>query len=217
VHNDAYFVYPQIIKSMRSFLAFLFVVLCNLSIAQCVGNQSFTLNPAPPIGGYSPGTVVNVCYTMQNWNGTNVQSNWLEGFDINLGSGWTGLTPGAPPINCQGGGGNWLWLNSTTSASTGITVGPGWFFNSQQGCAPCNNTLAGDDWGDSGSCTWTFCFSVTVAQGCTPQNLLIQVTTGADGTWGSWGNNACPTVPLNIYNGSSNAQNLPPLCPIFHN
>lgn len=202
---------------MRIFFILFFSLLFNIALSQCVGTQSFTLNPTPPAGGYLPGTTVNVCYTMQGWNGTNIQSNWLEGFDINLGPGWTGLTPGAPPINCQGGGGNWLWLNSTTSASTGITVGPGWFFNSQVGCSPCNNSIAGDDWGDSGSCTWTFCFSITVSQSCVPQNLLIQVTAGADGTWGNWALNACPQIPLNIYNGSSNIQPFLPIGPISHN
>lgn len=202
---------------MRSFFILIGLVLAfNFSFAQCVGNQSFNLNPAPPPGGYLPGTTVNVCYTMTGWNGTNVQSNWLEGFDINLGPGWTGLTPGAPPINCQGGGGTWLWMNSVTSSSSGITVGPGWFFEGPNGGPVDGNP--GNDWGDFGTnCTWTFCFNVTVVQGCIPQNLLIQVTVGGDGTWGSWQNNACPQVPLNIYNGSSNAQQLPPLGPIFHN
>ena len=184
--------------------------------AQCAGTQSFSLTPAPPAGGYSPGTTVTVCYSMQNWNGTLVQSNWLEGFSITLGPGWTGLTPSSPPTNCSGNG-NWLWLLTSTSASTGLTVGPGWFFNSQQGCSPCNNSQAGDDWGDFGtSCNWTFCFTVTVSNSCSPQNLLIQVTAGADGSWGSWSQAACPIAPFQVYNGNSNPQ-LPSLGTISHN
>jgi hypothetical protein len=202
---------------MRRFIIAILLLISINGFSQCVGVQSFTINPIAPAGGYTPGTAVTICYTMQGWNGTNVQSNWLEGFDINLGPGWTSIFPAAPPVNCQGGGGNWLWLASTTSSATGDVVGPGWFFNSQQGCFPCNNAIAGEDWGDSGSCNWTFCFTLTVAGVCTPQNLLVQVTAGADGTWGSWTNNACPTVPLNIYNGTSNAQPLPPLGSIFHN
>jgi hypothetical protein len=201
---------------MRKLLIGLLFILTSLSLhAQCNGTQSFTLNPAPPPGGYLPGTAVNVCYTMNGWNGTNVQSNWLEGFDINLGPGWTNLTPGAPPANCNGGGGQWLWMNSTTSSATGITVGPGWFFEGPAGGPTDGNP--GNDWGDFGTtCSWTFCFTVTVAQGCTPQNLLIQVTAGADGTWGSWGNNACPQTPFTVYNGNSSAQPIP-LGAISHN
>lgn len=205
---------------MRVFLFLFFTIICKLLISQCVGIQSFTINPLPPVGGYTPGSSITVCYTMQGWNGVNVQSNWLEGFHVNIGPGWSSILPIGPPINCPegGGAGNWLWLNTTTSSSTGITVGPGWFFNSQQGCFPCNNLIAGEDWGDFGiNCTWSFCFTLTVSNLCIPQNLLIQVTAGADGTWGSWGNNTCPTIPLNIYNGTSDPQDLPPLGSIFHN
>ena len=152
---------------------------------------------------------------MNGWNGTNVGSNWLEGFDINLGPGWVNLTPGLPPANCNGGGGQWLWMNTTTSSSTGITVGPGWFFEIGSGGPVDGNP--GNDWGDFGTtCIWTFCFDVTVASVCTPDNLLIQVTAGADGTWGSWINNACPQTPLNIYNGNINPT-IPSIGPISHN
>jgi hypothetical protein len=201
---------------MRRFLiSAFFILITKIVISQCTGAQTYTLNPAPPVGGYSPGTVVTVCYTMQNWSGTNFQSNWLEGFDINLGPGWTNLTPLAPPINCDGGGGTWLWMNTTTGTGSGITVGPGWFFEGPAGGPIDGNP--GNDWGDFGTtCAWSFCFNVTVSPNCNQQNLQVQVTAGADGTWGSWGNNACLQNPLNIYNGTSNAQ-LPPLGSIFHN
>lgn len=202
---------------MKKAICFLLLLgMLSIAKAQCVGNQSFTIAPIAPVGGYLASTIVTVCYTMQGWTGANVNSNWLEGFDINLGPGWTGLIPGSPPVNCQGGGGNWLWLNTTTSTVTGITVGPGWFFSSQTGCFPCNNSLAGEDFGDFGSCTWTFCFTVTVRPVCTPQNLSIQVTAGADGTWGSWTGNACPTIPFTLYNGVSASQAFT-IGPVLHN
>jgi len=202
---------------MKKVICFLFAMalLGNVK-SQCVGVQSFTVTPAAPGGGYTAGTIVTVCYTMNGWPGINIGATWVEGFDINLGPGWGPPTPLAPPINCQGGGGNWLWLNTSTSTVTGITVGPGWFFNSQTGCFPCNNALAGEDFGDSGSCTWTFCFNVTVAQGCLPQNLLIQVTAGGDGDWGSWANPVCPTTPFTIYNGASASQAFT-IGPVLHN
>ena len=200
---------------MKFLKTLFFIFLINFFYSQCVGIESFTLTPPPPAAGYTPGTIVSVCYTMDGWNGTNVGSNWLEGFDINLGPGWVNLTPGLPPANCNGGGGQWLWMNTTTSSSTGITVGPGWFFEIGSGGPIDGNP--GNDWGDFGTtCIWTFCFDVTVAPVCTPDNLLIQVTAGADGTWGSWMNNACPQTPLNIYNGNINPT-IPSIGPISHN
>jgi len=188
-------------KVLLTLLGFILSLHIN---AQCAGQQSFTLNPQPTNGTYSPGTVVTVCYTMSGWNGTGFGSNWLEGFSIDLGSAWTNLTPLNPPANCNGGNGQWLWVQSTISSSTGIAAGPGFFFETSQG-GPINGN-PGDDWGDFGTnCNWSFCFQVTVTQQCNPQSLLIQVTAGADGTWGSWINNSCPLVPFTIFNGTTNA------------
>lgn len=197
---------------IKHLLIMIMILFSVKGFSQCVGVQSFTLNPAPPAGGYLPGTVVTACYTMNGWPGLNVGSNWLEGFDINLGPGWTNLVHFGPPNNCQGGGGQWVWVVNNFTQS-GV-VGPGWFFDS--GMAGPLNGIPADDWGDSGSCTWTFCFQVTVANVCTPQNLLIQVTAGADGDWGSWTNGACPTIPFTIYNGTINNQ-LPGAFTISHN
>jgi hypothetical protein len=196
---------------MKKLLIILLLASLN-SFSQCVGVQSFTLAPASPAAGYSPGTTVAVCYTMTGWPGLNVGSNWLEGFDINLGPGWTNLQQITAPANCQGGGGNWIWMLSNFTPS-GL-VGPGWFFDSGIS-GPLNGNPA-DDWGDSGSCTWSFCFNITVANVCTPQNLLIQVTAGADGDWGNWNNNSCPTTPFTIYNGVINTT-LPNIINITHN
>lgn len=198
---------------MRIIIATLIFVLLHIdTFGQCAGAQSFTLNPAPPVGGYQPGTVVNVCYTMNGWPGLNVGMNWLEGFDINIGSGWTNLVNLGPPQNCLGGGGQWVWLVNNVTPS-GV-IGPGWFFDSGIN-GPLNGNPS-DDWGDSGSCLWSFCFQVTVANVCTPQNLLIQVTAGGDGDWANWINPACPTIPYTIYNGSINTT-LPSLPNITHN
>jgi len=193
-------------------LILIFFLLSKTIFSQCVGNQTFTLNPYPPATGYTPGTVVTACYTMTGWPGLNVGSNWLEGFDINLGPGWTNLQQIAAPANCQGGSGNWVWVLSNFTPS-GL-IGPGWFFDSGIS-GPLNGNPA-DDWGDSGSCIWSFCFNITVANVCTPQNLLIQVTAGADGDWGNWINGACPTTPFTIYNGVINTTS-PAITNISHN
>jgi hypothetical protein len=200
---------------MRNLILFvLSFFIFTQSYSQCNGPQSFTMTPVAPAGGYLPGTTVTVCYTMSNYIQTG--SNWVEGFDLNLGSGWTSLTPITPPSNCggAGSGGQWIWLNTSTSTALPITtVGPGYFFDLN------SNGVAGDDFGDNnvGGCSWSFCFTVTVVNICTPQNLLIQITAGSDGVWGSYTSTSCDvTTPFTVYSGTSNPS-LPTVGPINHN
>jgi len=196
---------------MKKIILFLFAIVATFSLnAQCVGVQSATVSP---LGPYTGGTVITFCYTMTGWSGVNVGNNWLEGFDINVSAGLTGVTPMAPPANCNGGGGTWLWQNTVTSSSTGQTVGPGWFFEADLGGPTDGN--AGNDYGDFGSCTWTFCFQATVVQSCNPLPIVAQVTAGADGDWGSWINSSCPTTPYTILNTVSTSTPVI-TSPIYH-
>lgn len=199
------------------YLKFLLLLLTPLNlIGQCVGVETFTISP-PPVGGqYAGGTTLTICYELGNWNGLSSLSNWVEGFDINYNSNvLSPPSPLAPPANCDGGGGNWLWMNTSTSSNTGITVGPGWFFEVNQG-GPVNGS-PGDDWGDYGNCVWQFCFETTVLNTCLSENLGIQVTVGADGTWGSWLYNSCIPIPFDIPAGTNIPQNFEsvPLSPLI--
>ena len=150
---------------IKNILVFLLLYF-NIVSSQCNGPITFTLTPAPPAGGYLPNTTVTVCITLQSF--TQTGSNWFEGFDINLGPGWTNLTPVSAPANCGGNstGGQWIWMNSVTSTATPITtVGPGYFFDLNVDGNP------GNDFGDSnssGTCSWTMCFSVKVSTSCIP-------------------------------------------------
>ena len=184
-------------KNLILFIVSLFIF--THSFGQCNGTQSFTMTPSAPAGGYLPGTVVNVSYTMNGYSQSG--SNWAEGFSLSLGSGWTNLTPTNPPTNCGGGGGQWIWMNSN-STPVG-TVGPGYFFDLNM------NGVASDDFGDAGTCSWTFNFSVTVSNLCTPQSLSIQISAGSDGLWGSWGSTSCDVLtPFNVYSGTINSQQI---------
>ena len=185
---------------MKSFLFILTILINFISFSQCAGTQSFTLTP-PPVGGtYNPGQVVILCYTLNSYTQTNF--NYFEGFDLNLGPGWASVTPLTAPTNCAGGGGQWTWMNSVTSTATPITtVGPGYFFDLNIDGNP------GNDFGDNNSanCSWTFCVTLVVANTCTPQNLLIQVTVGSDGVWGRYSSTACDALsPNTIFNGTIN-------------
>ena len=187
----------------------------NYTFSQCAGTQSFTLTPPPSNGTYNPGQTVTLCYTLNSFTQTN--SNWFEGFDLNLGAGWASVAPLTAPSNCGGNstGGQWVWKTSVTSTATPVqTVGPGYFFDLSIDGNP------GNDFGDSqssGACSWSFCVTLTVANVCTPQSLSIQVTAGPDGLWGSYTSTACDAVtPNTIFNGTINATT-PVLGNINHN
>ncbi len=190
-------------------LLLIFTLLYGTALAQCNGAQSFTLTP-PPVGNqYLPGQVVTMCYTMTGYS--QAGSNWIEGFDLTLGPGWASVTPQTAPANCGGNasGGQWIWLNSVNTP-VGV-VGPGYFFDLTTDGNPAN------DFGDSGACTWTFCVTLTVAQGCTPQSLAISVTPGSDGLWGSWNSTSCDgATPFAVFNGNINPV-LPTVGAISHN
>lgn len=188
-------------------LAVLALVTSNLAVSQCNGTQSFTLTPPPVNNTYQPGQVVTMCYTMTSY--PQLGSNWIEGFDLTLGAGWASVVPQTAPINCQGGGGQWIWFNS--NATPIGTVGPGYFFDLN------GDGVTSDDFGDFGSCTWTFCVILTVAQVCTIEDLTIAVTAGPDGLWGSWNSTTCDgVVPFTVFNGVIDPS-LPSIGAISHN
>ena len=197
---------------MKVLLISILLFFYSVVFTQCNGVQSFTLTP-PPVGNtYNAGQVVTMCYTMNGYTQAGV--NWIEGFDLNLGPGWASVTPQSAPANCGGNatGGQWVWNTSVTSTTTPIvTVGPGYFFDLTVDGNP------GNDFGDSGNCTWTFCVTLTVANVCTPQNLLIQVTPGSDGLWGRYTSSSCDlATPFNVFNGTINVIPIV-LGPINHN
>jgi gliding motility-associated-like protein len=190
----------------KGFLAFFFLLITKMiALAQpnCAGAISFTVGPAPVNGTYAPGTVVNYCFTMNGYTQANL--NWLEGFDLNLGPGWLAgsITPVSPPANCNGGGGNWVWLNSSTSTIAPIqTFGPGYFFDNN------GNGIAGDDFGDAGSCNWTFCFNITVGN-VVGASLSVGVAPLSDGVAANYQSTDCdgvtytyPTPPAIVVGGA---------------
>jgi gliding motility-associated-like protein len=182
-------------------LLLLLLLIPTLVFGQCAGNQSFTLNPAPVNGTYQPGTVVTMCYTMNGWD-TGFGSNWIEGFGITLGPGWVSYTPVSGPDDCGGAvvDQGWLWLETITNNAGTLTVGPGYFYEGPTGVIDGN---PGNDWGDFGTnCLWTFCVQLQVSDECDPLSLLIEVTPYADGTMGSWGNEACFDPPFQVFGGT---------------
>ena len=199
---------------LKKIIFIVFLLVNHIVIPQCNGVQSFTLTPLPVNNTYLPGQTVTMCFTMVGY--TQTGSNWIEGFDLTLGPGWSTVSAQTPPANCGGNGtgGQWVWMTSVTSTTTPIvTVGPGYFFDLTIDGNP------GNDFGDNNgsNCTWTFCVTLVVANTCTAQSLLLQVTPGSDGLWGSYTSSVCDNAtPFTVFNGTINPV-LPTLGNISHN
>jgi gliding motility-associated-like protein len=178
---------------MKHFIILLSILFSSFTLySQCSGDITYDLSILPATDGtYPPNTVVELCVTMTNWNGNSEGSNWLEGFGLTLGSGWINITPVTSPNDADGdASGTWLWVETVTSDATGLTAGPGYFFEGPTGPTDGN---PGNDWGDycmMGDCIWTFCIELT-ASGISGESLDIGVTPYADGSMGSWGTEMC--------------------------
>ena len=168
----------------------LITILCLLfslnTFSQCISNQSSNIIPGGP---YQPGDVVTVTYTLGNFTGINI--NWIHAFQINLGVGWTNLTPITTPGNPGGSIGNWIWDLQNTYPG-GFNFGPGWRFQNTSNV----------NWGTSSIGPFTMSFQITVDQTCTADDLSITMEVFDDCITGGWSNgNCCTDPPYNIYNG----------------
>ncbi len=175
----------------------------NIDCQDCLTSATLTANPPPVNGTYQPGQTVTFCFHVNSYN--QINTNWLHGVQVTLGSGWNAatLTPTTTPPVCQvpASGGQWLWLPSCTSTATGQTFGQGWYFDTGDiGTNPGNNF--GDNCsGQISAANWNFCFSVTTPTVCNSgSNLSITINTSGDGESGSWSSLGCfddPPVSLN--------------------
>ncbi|MBC7863212.1 MAG: gliding motility-associated C-terminal domain-containing protein [Bacteroidia bacterium] len=170
----------------------------------CMIGSVLTPNPLPVNGMYTPGQVVNFCFTINNY--TQINTNWLHGVQVAFGSGWSGISGqvGATPV---GGSGAWTWFNSCTSTATGATFGQGFYIDLDADGNPGNNFGDNcDPFGTGIPCppgtnTWTFCFTLTAANACNPgSNLSVTINTSGDGESGSWSNAGCAGDPATIFN-----------------
>jgi gliding motility-associated-like protein len=188
---------------MKRVIATLYLTLISLiGISQCTGDVSYTLSVPPNADNtYPPGTVVELCITMDGWQGNAQGSNWFEGFYIALGGGWQTVTPTLYPEDAEDVSGTWIWATSTTSAN-GATAGNGFYFEGPTGPVDGNG---GNDWGDScpsQTCIWSCCVELVAANGPSGLDLLIGVIPYSDGTMGSWGTQMCNEVQTVLFSGS---------------
>jgi PKD repeat protein len=175
------------------------------SCEDCVREHSFTADPPPTNGTYMPGTTVNFCYRVTNYNQTN--TNWMHGVVPTFGSGWnmaslsvsSFIPPMCSTVPSSNSSAGWYW--GTTSGLTG------YFYDANCTASmgmTCTNYAAngnlGDNYGENcsgmGSPLWEWCWTITASNSCVEgAPLTIGVTTYGDGETGSWSSPACSSDP----------------------
>ncbi|MBC7694365.1 MAG: gliding motility-associated C-terminal domain-containing protein [Burkholderiales bacterium] len=168
------------------------------SCSDCLIGASLTVNPLPVNGAYAPGTTVNFCYHINQYN--HVNTNWLHGVQLTFGSGWNAasLTASAPTSTSTGG--SWSYYPSAVGTVNGVNWGPGWYWDTSDiGTSPTNNF--GDPAINSNAGMWNFCMSLTTPLACTPgSNLSVAFNTSGDGESGSWSSSACSGDAPTVFN-----------------
>ncbi len=173
------------------------IIQNNKDCADCVNSSTFTATPLPVNGMYNPGQVVTFCYHISQY--TQVNTNWLHGVQVTLGAGWVaGSVVAAPPPPCQGTG-TWAWFPAGIGIVNGVNWGPGFYFDTNDAGTAPNNNFGDNCSGIIAPGTWNFCFTATVAPGCTPgSNLSVTVNASGDGESGSWSSLGCLDDPASV-------------------
>ncbi|HEX5002878.1 MAG TPA: gliding motility-associated C-terminal domain-containing protein [Bacteroidia bacterium] len=169
----------------------------------CIGSQTLVASPQPTVNGtYFSNTAVTFCYTVTNYAQNGV--DWICGIVPTFGPGWdlSTLQPvsAAPSCDMQG---NWAWYTSCTSTNSGITFGPGFFYDSPAGATTgMLDGIPGNNFGDNCQTnTWVFCFSIEVADCAVAPDgtdLSVSVTAYGDDLAGSWGQAGCVDPPVTL-------------------
>ena len=163
----------------------------NFACNDCVQEDILVASPSPYYGGYKPGETVNFCYSISNYQDLN--TSWFHGIAPLFGNGWdtSTLVQTFIPPSCDGSAGTWGWFNKVTSTGTGLTAGPGFFFDH-------STSLDGDpgnNYGDNcvnAAADWTFCWSIQARlDTLSGRDLSVEVENYSDGETGSWTDVAC--------------------------
>ena len=164
---------------------------CNI----CLLAANVTANPAPTNGYYLPGTTVEFCVTVTEYD--QIASNWMSGVEPILGPGWDAST--LTGTSAPNGSGNYVWVFDDGPGGMGM----GWYVdvdpNGPTGPDGDYSNNFGDPSISGTNLNEVFCFSVTTA-GCTPgADLGIIFETYSDFETGGYGSPGCtndPTIPF---------------------
>ena len=91
-----------------------------------------------------------------------------------------------------------VWTGNVIGTSTGNIVNePGWWYDDNSGGGALNGD-PGDNYGDGGSGSWTFCWQISTSE-CPPADngasLVVEVTNYADSEMGSYDFEGCEDDP----------------------
>src|ERR1043165_1193169 len=173
----------------------------NYDCDNCFLAGDLQVTPAPVNGTYGAGQTVQFCFTVSNYNQT--AANWLHGIDLNFGPGWDVSTLSATtiPASCATtAGAHWGFYNSVTGGYSGVTYGPGFWYETSSGGPLDGNP--GNNFGDVGvgvNCPRTFCWQITtkpVGQCTSGASLNVAINTLGDSESGSWGSTGCTNDPI---------------------
>ena len=175
------------------------VISNNQGCDLCVQDATFTADPPPTDGVYDPGTTVEFCSSIYQYE--QVNTNWFHGWSMNFGSGWdmSTFSVTTTPNNCSGTNAQWLYGTYTMSDGNTYT---GMFYDLGSNGDPSDNFGDNCDCTGSGCTTplWTFCFEVTTDAVCVDgEDLTVELITWVDGQVGSWSDIACEQ-DFNYYN-----------------
>ena len=155
----------------------------------CLTGTTLSITPLPVNGAYAPGTTVNFCYHVNQYN--HVNTNWLHGVQLTFGSGWNAASLVASVPTSTSTGGSWSYYPTAVGTVNGVNWGAGWYWDTTDaGTSPTNNF--GDPATNSNAGMWNFCVSLTTPVACTPgADLSVDFNTSGDGESGSWSSSAC--------------------------
>ncbi len=164
----------------------------------CLTGTALTVNPLPVNGAYAPGTTVQFCYKVNQYN--HVNTNWLHGVQLTFGSGWNAASLVASVPTSTSTGGSWAYYSTAVGTVNGVNWGPGWYWDTTDpGTSPINNF--GDPATNSNGGMWNFCVNLTTPVACTPgADLFVDFNTSGDGESGSWSSSACTGDAATAFN-----------------
>lgn len=155
--------------------------------AQSSANVTWTISPPNNPQGYISGETIDICASVTDINFTD--GSWVHGFQWEFPEG---LDPNTFSINQQPDGctaGTWNWYGAVTSNGSGLTYGPGFFFDAEQ----FSDLNPGNNYGENcPSSEYTMCMQISVIENCNPDtntDLTPTLSIYGDGTTGAWVSN----------------------------